>query len=209
MNTESKPSGFTRIQTKKRAAIFSAALEVFSQYGYRGSSLEQVAAAANLSKQNILYYFDNKHAIFVELIQQLIDLWLEPLDQIDPEGDPVNEILSYVRRKLNVSKNYPRESRLFANEILQGGSNIEHLITGRLKTLVDEKATVIQRWSDQGKIADVDPYELLFAIWATTQHHADFSVQIALIRQYSQQEQFEKAETFLTALFKSVLEETA
>ncbi len=209
MTKESSRRGFTRIQTRKRSDIFSAALEVFSKYGYRGSSLEQVAVQADLSKQNILYYFDNKQAIFVELIQQLMDLWLEPLAQIEANGDPVEEILNYVRRKLKISQNYPRESRLFANEILQGSPNIEHLITGRLKSLVDEKAAVIQTWTKEERIPDVDPYELLYSIWATTQHYADFSVQISLIRELSSQEQFKKAEEFLIILYTSLLTKSA
>lgn len=197
---------FTRIQERKRKAIFAAALEVFSKYGFRGSTLEQVASEAGISKQNILYYFDSKQAIFIELIQQLIDLWLDPLARLDPEGEPVEEILNYIRRKLDMSRNYARESRLFANEVLQGIPNIEHLMTGRLKDLVDEKAEVISGWSREGKIAEINSYELIFSIWATTQHYADFDAQIALIREGSRDEQFRRAESFLIALYRPMLE---
>jgi TetR/AcrR family transcriptional regulator len=47
---------------------------------------------------------------------------------------------------------------------------------------VDAKAAVIQGWIDGGKLNAVDPYHLIFAIWATTQHYADFDVQIRAIR---------------------------
>lgn len=208
MTDESEPRRFTRIQERKRKEIFEAALEVFSRYGFRGATLEQVASEANISKQNILYYFDSKLAIFVELIQQLIDLWLEPLAQLDPEGEPVEEVLNYIRRKLDMSRNYSRESRLFANEVLQGIPNIEHLFQGRLKDLVDEKAAVIENWARQGKIAEVNSYELIFSIWATTQHYADFDAQISLIREGERDEQFERAETFLVALYRPMLQKT-
>ena len=51
----------------------------------------------------------------------------------------------------------------------------------RVKTLVDEKAEVIRSWSDAGKLAPVDPYHLVFMIWATTQHYADFDTQVEAI----------------------------
>lgn len=208
MTQARKKTEFTRIQSRNRAKIFAAALEVFSKYGSRGSSLEQVATHAQMSKQNLLYYFDSKEAIFIALINELMGVWLEPLASLNSEGDPVEEILGYVDRKLEISRSRPLESRLFANEILQGAPNISHILTGDLKELVDAKAAVIQTWADQGKIAALDPYDLIFSIWATTQHYADFKTQIDLINPRPVDEAFDKAKAFLTALYTSVLQKT-
>jgi TetR/AcrR family transcriptional regulator len=52
------------------------------------------------------------------------------------------------------------------------------MLTGELKPLVDEKARVLRQWMRSGKLAKTDPYHLIFAIWATTQHYADFDVQV-------------------------------
>jgi TetR/AcrR family transcriptional regulator len=80
-----------------------------------------------------------------------------------------------------MARDYPRQSRLFANEILQGAPRIMPMLEGELKKLVDEKATVITGWMHAGKIAKTDPYHLIFAIWATTQHYADFDVQVRAV----------------------------
>jgi TetR/AcrR family transcriptional regulator len=110
----------SRIQTRNREAILEAALEVFSSQGFRGATLEQIAEAAGLSKPNLLYYFPSKEVVHSTLLAGLLDTWLDPLREMDAAGDPVEEILGYVRRKLDLSRDFPRESRLFANEILQG-----------------------------------------------------------------------------------------
>ncbi len=167
----------TRIQQKNRAAILSAALDVFSQHGFRGATLDQIAAAAGLSKPNLLYYFPSKETIHQNLLSSLLDLWLDPLRELDANGDPIEEILTYAERKLDLSRDYPRESRLFANEILQGAPRLIDTLPA-LKQLVDAKAAIIQTWTDQGKIAAIDPYHLIFLIWAQTQHYADFDVQV-------------------------------
>lgn len=173
-----KPS---RIQLRNRKRILEAALEVFSAQGYRGATLDQIAEAAGLSKPNILYYFEDKEEIHVTLLNQLMDEWLDPLRAVNPEGDPLEELIGYVRRKLEMARDLPRESRLFANEILQGAPRMAPHLDSVLKPLVDETARLIEGWIAAGKLAPVDPRHLLFSIWATTQHYADFDAQVQVL----------------------------
>ena len=193
----------TRIQEEKEELILEAALEVFSARGFNGTSLDQIAEAAGMSKPNLLYYFRTKEAIHRLLIERLLDTWLAPLEELDPEGEPLGEIRSYIRRKLEMARDYPRESRLFANEILQGAPHVLDELEGPLKTLVDERAAVIRSWSRSGKLAPCDPYHLIFSIWATTQHYADFDAQIRAVMGESQygEGRFEDAARFLNRLF--------
>ena len=175
------PKRVTRIQREKTARILDAALDVFSIYGLRGATLDQIADKAGISKPNLLYYFQGKEAIHRELLTRLLDRWLDPLRSIDPEGDPVEEIVGYVGRKLEMSRDYPRESRLFANEIIQGAPAIREVLAGPLKDLVDEKAQLFESWQRAGMVAPVNPHHLIFSIWATTQHYADFAAQVRLV----------------------------
>ncbi len=193
----------TRIQRKNKELILEAALEVFSTYGFRGSTLDQIAAQAGLSKPNLLYYFPSKEAVHKELLDGLLDTWLDPLRAIDPEGDPTQEILGYMQRKLEMSRAYPRESRLFANEILQGAPRILDALKGELKDLVDAKSQVIKSWADRGLIADVHPQHLLFSIWSLTQHYADFEVQVEAV--LGDEGPFDHAQEFLDHLYTRLL----
>jgi TetR/AcrR family transcriptional regulator len=171
----------TRIQATNKEVILDAALEVFSAYGFRGSTVDQIAAKAGMSKPNLLYYFRRKQDIYIAVLEHTLDDWLVPLRALDPDGDPVAEISRYIAAKMTMAKEKPSASRLFANEILHGAPMIAPFLKGPLKALVDEKAAIIRRWSDAGTIAAVDPYALIFAIWAVTQHYADFDVQIRAI----------------------------
>ncbi len=195
----------TRIQAEKTEAILEAALDVFSTHGFRGATLDQIAEAAQLSKPNLLYYYPNKDAIHRALLNRLLDTWLNPLRALNAEGDPMKEITAYIQRKLEMSRDYPRESRLFANEIVQGAPRMMDVIEGPLKTLVDEKANIIRNWSRSGQIATVDPHHLLFSIWATTQHYADFDAQIRGILRAEGDGHFHDAARFLSALFTKAL----
>ena len=177
--TKARPQ--TRIQREKQDVILDAALNVFSVHGFRGATIDQIAEAAGMSKPNLLYYFASKEEIHKRLLDGMLDLWLDPLREMDADGDPIPELRSYIRRKLEMARDFPRESRLFANEMLQGAPHAIDVLEGELKALVDSKAKVLEIWMEQGKITRTDPYHLIFSIWATTQHYADFEVQIRAI----------------------------
>ncbi|KEP70877.1 TetR family transcriptional regulator [Thioclava dalianensis] len=201
-NEQDKP--LTRIQKLNRRKILEAALEVFSAHGFRGATLDQIAVEAGLSKPNLLYYFPSKEAIHVALMGGLLEIWLAPLRALNPQGDPRSELMGYVRRKLQMSRDMPRESRLFANEMLQGAPRLSDTLGDELKELVDAKAEVIRDWSAAGKIAPVDPHHLIFSIWALTQHYADFDVQVRAVLG-PKADPFEGAGQFLDMLFERLL----
>ncbi len=194
----------SRIQARNRQAILDAALEVFSAQGFRGATVDQIAEVAGLSKPNLLYYFPSKEAVHAELLARLLDTWLDPLRALDPKGVPMAELLAYMRRKLDLSRDYPRESRLFANEILQGAPRIMEALTGELKALVDDKAAVIARWQAEGHLAALPPHHLIFSIWALTQHYADFDVQVRAVLGEGH-DPYAEAQDFLDRLFTRLL----
>lgn len=195
----------TRIQRKNTAVILEAALDVFSANGFRGSTVDQIARASGLSKPNLLYYFPSKEAMHAALLAQLMDTWLDPLHALDETGDPLTEILLYVERKLEISRDFPRESRLFANEIIQGAPRMGPALGNDLKPLVDEKARVIERWISEGKIAAVNPHHLIFSIWSLTQHYADFNVQVHAVLGGDTVDPYPEAQQYLATLFTRML----
>ncbi len=197
-------TGLTRIQARNREAILAAALDIFAARGFRGATLDQIAQAAGLSKPNLLYYFPSKEAIHAALLEGLLDMWLDPLRDLDPAGDPIAEMLRYVLRTLDLSRDYPRESRLFANEILQGAPRIRATLEGELAGLVARKAAVLTEWMAEGRIRAVHPVHLIFSVWALTQHYADFDVQVRAVLGPGH-DPFAEAGEYLETLFRRLL----
>ncbi|MEM7491654.1 MAG: TetR family transcriptional regulator C-terminal domain-containing protein, partial [Pseudomonadota bacterium] len=171
----------TRIQRERRDRILAGGLTVFAEAGFAGATLDGIAQAAGLSKPNLLYYFSGKEAIYRALLDRLLTTWLDPLRALDPDGVPLDEVLGYVRRKLHLARDYPDESRLFAGEILHGAPQMGTALSGDLRRLVDDRAAVIAGWMADGRLARSDPHHLIFAIWALTQHYADFEVQVRAV----------------------------
>lgn len=194
---ERKP---TRIQAKNRAKILEAALDVFARDGFRGATVDAIAAAAEMSKPNLLYYYPSKDWIYRTVLESLLETWLDPLRAIDASGNPATEIAAYIERKIELARDFPRESRLFANEMLRGAPILGDVLTDQLKPLVDEKAEVIRQWTAAGKLAPVDPRHLLFTIWSTTQHYADFDVQVRAVLDMDGEGRFHDASAAVKAI---------
>ena len=165
----------------KKQAILSAALDTFSQFGIHGTRLEQVAELAGVSKTNLLYYYPSKEALYVAVMRQILAIWLAPLKAFREDLAPLVAIREYIRLKLEVSRDYPQASRLFCLEMLQGAPLLMNELTGDLKALVEAKSAIIAAWVNTGKLAPVDPHHLIFMIWATTQHYADFATQVEAV----------------------------
>jgi TetR/AcrR family transcriptional regulator len=168
----------TRTGEANAERILDAALEVFAAFGFRGARIDQIAAAAGLSKPNLLYYFRTKEELYTAVLARTLNMWLEPLRELDAGSDPRAALTAYIARKLEYSRSHPVASRLFAMEMLQGAPHLNPALAGTLLDLVEAKSRTIEGWIRDGRLRPVDPKHLIFAIWATTQHYADFDTQI-------------------------------
>lgn len=183
MSSGAKRAGSKRgaATAAKKGAILDAALALFSQFGLHGTSIERVAEGAGISKTNLLYYYPSKEALYVAVLKQILDIWLAPLKAFRSDLQPLAAIGEYIRLKLEVSRDYPQASRLFCLEMLQGAPLLMAELTGDLKALIDEKTAIIDGWVTRGQLGPVDAHALIFMIWATTQHYADFATQVEAV----------------------------
>ena len=194
------PKKRTRIQAENESRIVASALDIFAQYGYRGATVDKIADAAGMSKANVLYYFGRKEEIYTAVLEHTLTAWLDPLKSLDANGDPQQELAKYIRAKLTLSRCESEASRLFANEILHGAPMIKSYLENELKVLVDEKCGVIEQWIRDGKLVAIKPVHLVFLIWSSTQHYADFAPQIRALHDGDEDSLYQEAEACLVTV---------
>jgi TetR/AcrR family transcriptional repressor of mexJK operon len=74
--------------TQKRRAILSAAQSLFLTNGYRGTSVDQIAAGAGVSKQTVYQHFGDKHELLVAIVNETLGDTMTPiLDRIAALAD--------------------------------------------------------------------------------------------------------------------------
>jgi TetR/AcrR family transcriptional regulator len=170
-----------RIRVRNRAQILRAAEEVFAERGYGGATTAAIAERAGLPKANVHYYFGTKEKLYRAVLDSILELWLGAMDKITADKHPAEALGAYIRDKVLYSRDRPLASRLYASEVILGGTHIRDFLEVELRRWVAEKGEVIDAWVAQGRMQPVDPVHLFSLIWATTQHYADFHAQVATL----------------------------
>lgn len=172
-------AGKIRIDNEK--AILVAAEQEFAARGFNGASMNRIAEGAGVPRTNVHYYFTSKSDLYGKVLTDIVNLWNDAFNQISPDDDPATAIGAYIRAKVMYSKTNPLASKVFASEILHGAPQLSLYLKKDYRIWLRQKAKVISTWIEQGKMDPVDPFYLIFLIWASTQHYADFSVQVTSV----------------------------
>lgn len=175
-HSTNKPAGRIR-QLNERKIIDAAEIE-FSRHGYKGTSIQNIAERAGLPKANIHYYFSSKLELYGEILTSILELWDSALNEMRPEDDPAIALSAYIRSKIEFSRRYPLASRIFGLELMAGGEHLREYYQEGYVDWFRKRTAVFNAWIEQGKMDPVDPAHLIFMLWSTTQHYADFSYQI-------------------------------
>lgn len=170
-----------KIREQNSYKILQAAENEFVKHGYKGTSMQSISDAAGLPKANVHYYFQSKSKLYNEVLKDITRRWNDILDDMSEDGDPAETLEHYIRAKVELSVNYPNASKIFATEIIQGAPNLKDYIRSDMRQWVRSKTRIIESWIEQGKMKAVDPEHLIFMIWSTTQHYADFESQVLTI----------------------------
>lgn len=206
MTSENNKTG--SIRTRNSLQILDAAQAEFVLHGFKGTSMQSIADRAELPKANIHYYFKNKANLYQAVLEEIMFAWNVVLEDMNEDSDPADVLSKFIHTKMQLSYSNPNGSKIFAMEIIQGAPHlIEHIRTD-MRTWFKEKAQVIQSWIDQGKMREVNPMHLIFMIWSTTQHYADFNTQVLEVmnrREYDDEEIASITE-FLTGMILRGLE---
>jgi len=190
------------IRKKNKALIFTSAKKEFVSYGFKGASIKRIAERANIPRANIHYYFKDKTDLYQQLLSNIIEVWNRDYDTLSVDQEPKQALSAYIRAKVMHSKNDPDSSRIFASELIHGAPVLTEYLNTEFKEWLQSKVAVIETWVTKGLVDKVNPYHLLFLIWSSTQHYADFNVQVVagLDKESMSDEDFEEVVASLTRI---------
>lgn len=178
-----RPGRRTDIRQQNERLILDAAERVFAEAGFGGATMQLIADMAGLPKANLHYYFPTKEALYRRVVQNIFEIWLDAASSFDGAAGPVEGIGAYVEAKMDISRRHPHGSKVWAAEVMHGAPVIQDYLETTLRQWTEGRMAVIQRWIDEGQMAPIDPRHLLYMLWATTQHYADFGHQIETLNQ--------------------------
>jgi TetR/AcrR family transcriptional regulator len=170
------------LRVRNAARILDAAQHVFAAEGYHGATIDRIAARAEMSQPNLHNYFKTKADLYAAVLERTLDVWIGLVDHLDANGDPAVELRRFILQKMDLSRQYPEASRVFATEVLRGAAVLRPYIKTRVRQNVAHFREVVEGWIAAGRLRPVDAEHLIYLIWGATQHYADFLPQIKAIR---------------------------
>ena len=168
----------TEIRQHNETLILQAAEKVFAEAGFGGATMQLIADMAGLPKANLHYYFPTKEDLYRRVVQDIFEIWLHAADSMDQAPGPIEGIGAYIEAKMDISRRHPNGSKVWAFEVMHRAPVIQDYLETTLRVWTTGRVRLIERWIAEGKMGPVDPEHLLYMLWATTQHYADFGHQI-------------------------------
>lgn len=178
MTSAARPQTKKEIRQENERLILEAAEKVFSEAGFGGATMQLIADLAGLPKANLHYYFPTKEALYRQVVENIFNIWLTAADSFESATGPAEGIGNYIDAKLEISRNHPAGSKVWANEVMHRAPVIQDYLETTLVEWTDSRIDAINSWIEAGQMKPVDARHLLYMIWATTQHYADFGHQI-------------------------------
>jgi len=146
--------------TEKQRQIVDAACKLFTEQGYEVTSMDKVAAEANVSKRTVYSYFDSKEHLFCTVMGGMCAGFGEPIsDEVDFSGTP-REVLTDSALLILAKVNSPEKLRLMRTVIAEAeqfpliGETFWREGPGKMR---DELADYIGKMQDQGLLRKTDP----------------------------------------------------
>ena len=107
---------------QRHERILDAAVRVFSDKGYHGTLVDEIALQAETSKGGVYFHFPNKQAIFMALLDRLARMLRERIeDSVRRETQPIARAEAALKVVLDTFGGHPRLARLFMIEALGAG----------------------------------------------------------------------------------------
>jgi TetR/AcrR family transcriptional regulator len=195
----------TNVERRRRGEelILRVAEEVFANRGFQGATMTEIGKRAGLPKANIHYYFSSKARLYQRVIDDVFTVWLKAADQFDDHDNPREALTAYISAKMELSRSRPNGSKVWANEIIHGAPMIRDYLETHVREWCASREARIQSWIDRGMMRPVNARYLLYMIWASTQHFADFGTQITVLNNGKplSDEAFEEAKQTLVDIF--------
>jgi len=137
-------------QTTRR--ILDAAARIFSEVGFEGARVDEIARAAGVNKAMIYYHIGDKKSLYAKVIHRAFGNAVEQFTRdISPTLSPQDKLRAYIRNVADVVDQHPELAAIMLREQASGGKNLPETVGQDLARIIG----IITEILDEGVEKDV------------------------------------------------------
>jgi AcrR family transcriptional regulator len=167
-----------KISNEKRLEILTAAINLFAQKGFERSTVEEIAARANVGKGTVYLYFENKEQIFMAILKQGLVELQNLFTDLPSNQNFYQKFHELIYKNLAYVETHHQFYRLFLKERLTvkllNDVHQDGLIMEKHHAIFRKLADLMQQGMDQGYIRPGNPFDYGIAIGGILNHFAAF-----------------------------------
>ncbi len=134
-----------------RLAVIKAAQDIFAKFGYKKTTVDDIARAAHKVKSTIYQYFESKEDIFQTIIEKENQILKEEIKKaIEAQDNPKKKLLTYVITRMRVLKDLSNFYNALRDEYLEHFVFIEKIRKKYLKDEINTIKKILKNGVDQG-----------------------------------------------------------
>ena len=158
-----------REKERQRGEMLTAALELFSERGYHGVSMHEIAKKAEFAIGTVYRFFKNKEDLYKALMMEMAAEYHGLLKgALSKDADTLSVLRSYVRAKAGVFAESAAALRLYVGETRGASFNIRAGLDKDMRKLYEEVverlASVLEKGVEEGVLRRLDPYYMAVAV---------------------------------------------
>lgn len=152
----------------RKKLILEAATKCFSLFGYKATTMDQVAKMANVGKGTIYTFYDNKEQLFKEIVLRMINEMKNEAEQvIRPDLSFKENLHRALYRILEFRKEHQLSIKLFQEEKQMGTPAVQEMLNEMEMSIVSYIREKINIAVDKGEIRSCNPEITAFLMLKT------------------------------------------
>jgi len=138
--TERKRAAGGVDKATRRQQILQSARDVFAKHGYHAAKVEDIVHAAGVARGTFYLYFEDKRAIFEEIVDRLLVRFGMAIQRVDPTGDVTEEVKANMRRIIHLLI----EERLTTKMLLSDANGVDPAFDRKIHSFFEQVRALLE-----------------------------------------------------------------
>lgn len=152
---------------KTKNLIFESAIKIFSESGYRGATMDDIAANAGLAKGTLYYHFESKEEIFNFIVEEGLQILQNQVNEVQNINiGPIEKLIKICRIQLTFLYGYTNFFKVVMSQ-LWGNESRQDELRQKIRKYINEIQINIEIAMENGQIEKGDTELIAFQFFGS------------------------------------------